>query len=79
MLTDKELQVLMLRKKGLLQTEIAKQLGMTQSAISRFEASATRKAQEAKRQLDLLHKLGIDIAPAEDTEARLRKLQGVKR
>jgi len=77
-LTEKELQVLILRERGLLQKEIAKRLNMTQSAVSRFEANAERKIRDAKQQLEMLKKLGIDITD-EDVEQRLRKLQGAKR
>ncbi len=79
MLTDKELQILTLRKEGLLQIEIAKRLKMTQGAISRFEANAKRKIREAKDELAMLERLGIDIDEEEAIEQKLRKLQGVRK
>ncbi len=77
MLTEKELQILTLRKEGLLQTEIAKRLKMTQGAISRFEANAKKKIRQAKEELAMLERLGIDIENEEAIEQKLRKLQGV--
>ncbi len=79
MLTEKELQILTLRKEGLLQIDIAKRLKMTQGAISRFEANAKRKIREAKIELSMLERLGIDIEDEEGIEQKLRKLQGVRK
>lgn len=61
MLTDKELQVLLLRERGLLQVEIARRLGITQGAVSRFEANARKKAREALTSLEILRHLGIEL------------------
>ena len=82
MLTEKEFQVLLLRQEGLLQTEIAKRLSITQGAVSRFEANARMKIDEAKRQLELLQKFGIDISDTDPLEAKLKDLKrslGAKR
>jgi transcriptional regulator len=79
MLTEKELQILTLRKEGLLQIEIAKRLKMTQGAISRFEANAKRKIREAREELAMLDRLGIDIEDVEKIEQKLRKLQEVRK
>ncbi len=73
MLTDKELQVLLLRNRGLRQIEIAEKLGITQGAVSRFEANARKKVRDALTSLDVLEKLGIklDEQPiGSDTKAR---------
>jgi transcriptional regulator len=75
MLTEKEFQVLLLRREGLLQKEIAKRLDITQGAVSRFEANARVKIAEAKRQLDLLKKFDIDIEDTDPLEAKLRDLK----
>ena len=47
MLTEKERQVLELRKKGLTQVEIAAKLKISQPAVSAFENNAIRKIREA--------------------------------
>ena len=77
MLTEKELQVLQLRQQGLRQTEIATQLGITQGAVSRFEARAKAKIRDALTDLAILERLGIahDQAPYGVDE----KLRGWKR
>ena len=62
MLTEKEIEVLKLRKKGLKQSEIAKGLGISQSAISSFESSISKKINDSVGILELLKELGIDIA-----------------
>jgi transcriptional regulator len=82
MLTEKEWKVLVLRKEGLLQSEIAKHLDITQGAVSRFEANAREKIAVAQRELSMLKRLGIDTQDATDDEleARLKDLKkGVKR
>jgi transcriptional regulator len=76
LLTEKELQILLLRKEGLLQKEIAKRLGINQSVVSRFEANARAKIAEAKEDLALLKAAGIEYEQsAEDPQARLHRLQ----
>ncbi len=78
MLTEKELQVLVLRREGLLQTDIAKRLKITQGAVSRFEANARKKVREAKKELAILERLGIDIEDETPDSELLRRL-GAKR
>ena len=58
MLTEKELQVLLLRAEGMTQVDVAKQLKITQGAVSRFEANAKEKIADAKREIALLKRLG---------------------
>ena len=58
-LTEKELNVLLLREEGLLQQQIAKRLNITQSAVSRFEANAKAKIRDALTDLEVLRKLSI--------------------
>lgn len=74
MFTEKELQVLLLRKQGLLQRQIAKKLGITQAAVSRFEAVAKAKIGDAQADLALLKRLGLltHDAPLEQKLRRLR-------
>jgi len=59
LLTEKELQVLLFRQDGMLQTEIAKRLNISQSAVSRFEANARAKVQDALTDLEVLRRLGV--------------------
>ncbi|MFH1642030.1 MAG: LuxR C-terminal-related transcriptional regulator [Nanoarchaeota archaeon] len=61
MFTDKEIQVLKLRKKGLKQIEIAKALNISQPAISSFEQNIARKIRSSVEVLGLVKELGIDI------------------
>jgi Tfx family DNA-binding protein len=47
LLTEKEIEVLRLRKSELTQVEVAKKLGISQAAVSSFEKNALRKINEA--------------------------------
>lgn len=47
-LTEKEKQVLELRNKGLIQSDVAARLGISQAAVSDFEKNAKRKIVEAE-------------------------------
>ena len=79
MLTEKELQVLILRQEGMLQTEIARRLKITQGAVSRFEANAREKVLDAKQELVRLERLGIKIDNDTVNEQELLRLKGGKR
>jgi hypothetical protein len=59
MLTEKEIQVLELRAKGLTQKEVSKKLDISQAAISHFEKNALKKISEAKKKLETAKMLGI--------------------
>lgn len=59
MLTEKEIQVLELRAKGLTQKEVSKKLDISQAAISHFEKNALKKISEAKKTLETAKMLGI--------------------
>jgi HTH-type transcriptional regulator, fmd operon transcriptional regulator len=59
MLTEKEIQVLELRQKGLTQTEVSKKLGISQAAVSHFEKNALRKISEAKTTIETAKRLKI--------------------
>ena len=52
-LTDKEINVLKLNKKGLTQSEIAKRLKISQPAISKFYKNALEKIKQAKKILEI--------------------------
>ena len=59
MLTQKEKQILELRKKGLKQKEIASKLKISQPAVSAFENNALKKIRNAKKIMEFAKKLGI--------------------
>ena len=61
MLTEREIEVLKLRKKGLKQTEIAKRLKISQPAVSAFENSISRKINSSIEILDLLKEMDVDL------------------
>jgi len=62
LLTEKEIEVLKLRQKGLKQSEIAEKLGISQPAVSSFEQSIAKKIEESIQLLDLLKEIGIDLS-----------------
>lgn len=67
MLTDKEIEVLMLRKANLTQTTVAKKLGISQAAVSNFEKNARRKIDDAGKVLKLAENLNLRAVKSEKT------------
>lgn len=65
MLTKKELEVLRLKKQGLIQDEIASKLKITQPAVSNFYRNAVAKIRSAKKILDTANKMGVKIEEEE--------------
>lgn len=61
MLTKKEIEVLELRKEGLLQSEIASRLKISQPAVSNFLNNAYAKIKDAKLVVEKSKKLGVKI------------------
>ncbi|MCC7574298.1 helix-turn-helix domain-containing protein [Candidatus Woesearchaeota archaeon] len=62
MLTKKEYQVLELRtKKKLTQVEVAKQLKISQAAVSKFERTAIQKIKNAHKIIEISERLGIKL------------------
>ena len=59
MLTEKEIRVLELRAKKLIQVEVSKKLNISQAAVSHFEKNALRKIKEAEQTLQIVKKLGL--------------------
>jgi len=59
--TKKEIEVLKLRKEGLLQVEIAKKLKISQAAVSKFEKNAISKIRDAKKLLGITKKLKVEV------------------
>lgn len=60
-LTEKEIEILKLRKKGLKQADIAKKLKISQPAVSSFENNAARKIRGANKILMVVKEIGILI------------------
>lgn len=61
MLTEREVQILKLRSKGVKQEEIAKKLKLSQPAISNFERNANRKIKDAYDVINIIKNLGVKI------------------
>lgn len=61
MLTLKERKVLELRAKKLTQVDIAKQLKISQAAVSSFERSAKKKIIDSKKILELAKKYNVEV------------------
>jgi transcriptional regulator len=59
MLTEKEIEVLKLKKKGLTQIEIAKKLKITQPAVSSFYNKALNKIKQAEEIVKIKEEMGI--------------------
>jgi len=61
MITEKEIKILELRKKGLKQKEISKKLNISQPAVSKFESNIKKKVKEAKNTIEIIKKMGVKI------------------
>ncbi|MFH1053167.1 MAG: LuxR C-terminal-related transcriptional regulator [Candidatus Woesearchaeota archaeon] len=61
MLTKKEIEVLKLKKSGLLQNQIAKKLKISQPAVSKFLNNALNKVIESEKTLKIIKEIGIKI------------------
>ena len=59
MLTEKEIQVLNLKKQGFTQLEISKKLKISQPAVSNFYNNALRKIKDAEEVIKLKKELDI--------------------
>jgi len=53
MLTEKEIEVLKLKKRGLTQLEVSKKLKITQPAVSKFYNNALKKIKQAEETLKI--------------------------
>lgn len=62
MLTEKEIEVLTLRKNGFKQIEIAKKLKISQPGVSSFERSISHKIKDSVILLDLIKELEVDVS-----------------
>jgi transcriptional regulator len=61
MLTEKEIEVLKLKKSGLSQLEIAKKLRISQPAVSNFYNNSLWKIKDAKETLMLSQDFKLDV------------------
>ncbi len=61
MLTERELEILILRRDGHSQKTISEQLNISQAAVSQFEKSAKEKLLDAEKTKELLEKEGIIV------------------
>jgi len=61
LLTKKEIDVLSLKKKGLIQNEIATKLKISQPAVSSFYNNAIRKIKDADKILKTAKEVGVSI------------------
>ncbi len=59
MLTQKEIEVLNLKKKNFTQNEISKKLKISQPAVSKFYNNALNKIKDAEEVLKLKKELGV--------------------
>ena len=59
MLTEKEIEVLKLKKKGLTQKDIAKKLKISQPAVSNFYNNALWKIKDAEETIKLKKEIKI--------------------
>jgi transcriptional regulator len=59
MLTEKEIEVLKLKKNGLTQIEISKKFKISQPAVSGFYKNALRKISDAEEILRIKKELGL--------------------
>ena len=59
MLTQKEIEVLKLKKKGFTQIEIARKLKISQPSVSSFYNNALKKIKDAEEILKLKREIGI--------------------
>ena len=60
MLTEKEIDVLKLRKLGLTQVEVSKKIGISQAAVSSFEKNALKKIEDARKIEKLVNQMKIN-------------------
>lgn len=61
LLTEKEIEVLKLRKSGLTQVEVSKKIGISQAAVSSFEKNAFKKIEDSKKILKIADQLKIKV------------------
>lgn len=61
MFSEKRIEIIKLRKKGLTQEEIAKKLKIKQSTVSNHITNFYKGLRKAKKALKIAKELGIDI------------------
>ena len=78
MLTEKEIEVLKLKKEGLSQMDIARKLNISQPAVSNFYNNAIWKMKDAEEILMLKQSLRLDLKPKDSVKNKINKKE-VKR
>ncbi|MBS3090790.1 helix-turn-helix domain-containing protein [Candidatus Pacearchaeota archaeon] len=61
MLTEREIEIIKLRKKGLKQKKIAEKLNLSQPAVSKFENNVKKKIKDSWNTIEIIRKLGVKI------------------
>ena len=61
LLTDRQMQVLKLRSRGITQDRVARQLKTTRENVSILESRARRNIKRAKATIEILEDLGMAI------------------
>lgn len=59
LLTEKEIEVVKLRKEGLTQVEVARKIGISQAAVSNFEKNAYHKIGDAQAVLKIAENMKL--------------------
>lgn len=62
LLTEKEIEVLKLRRAGMTQVQVAKKIGISQAAVSSFEKNAFQKIHDSREILKLASSMKIKEA-----------------
>ena len=62
LLTEKEIEVLKLRRAGMTQVDVAKKLSISQAAVSSFEKNAFRKIDDSMEVLKLAASMKLKVS-----------------
>jgi HTH-type transcriptional regulator, fmd operon transcriptional regulator len=61
LLTEKEIEVLKLRRAGLTQVDVASRLNVSQAAVSSFEKNAFRKIEDSKEVIKFANSMKLKV------------------
>jgi len=61
LLTEKEIEVLRLRRKNLTQKQVAEKLGISQASVSTFEKKALKKIKDSKATILFAKEHGLEV------------------
>lgn len=70
LLTEKEIEVLQLRKLGLTQVEVSKKIGISQAAVSSFEKNAYKKIDDSYEILRIAAALKVEAETEGENNGR---------